>query len=252
MERKLLIAGNWKMNLSFSEASDLTKQVIAEFGKEERIDVLLCPSFVYLHTVEYIARGTRIAVGAQNCYWEQKGAFTGEISAPMIKSLNCSHVILGHSERRHVFGETNEMVNKEMHAVYNENLIPVLCVGETIEERKSGKLFDVVKEQLVEGLKGINLDNADKLVIAYEPVWAIGTGEVATPDQAQEMHEYIRKLMNENYGGEISGKVRILYGGSVKPGNASELLSQKDIDGALIGGASLKADSFIGIGKAVL
>ena len=208
------------------------------------VEIVVCPPFISLHAVKDVLAGSRIELGAQNVYWEKSGAFTGEVSAPMLKSVGCAYVIIGHSERRTYFAETDETVNKRIFAALAEGLKPIVCVGETLEERESGKTFEVIKRQIEGGLANLSVEQMASVVIAYEPVWAIGTGRTATPAQAQEVHAFIRKLLNDIFGQTTAEATRIQYGGSVKPDNAAELMSQPDIDGALVGGASLKADSF--------
>ena len=245
--RRPLIAGNWKMNLSRDESVALASGIAAgEIGAG--VDVLVCPTYVYLDAVAQAAKGSdQVQVGAQDIYFEEKGAFTGEISTAMVKDIGCSHVILGHSERRNVIGESDELINKKIQAVLAAGLTPVLCVGELLEQREAGKTMEVVKSQIEGSLAGLSADQVNKTVIAYEPVWAIGTGKTASPEQAQEVHADLRKLLAERYTEATANEVRILYGGSVKPDNAADLLSQEDIDGALVGGASLKSDSFLQI-----
>ena len=208
------------------------------------VEIVVCPPFISLHAVKDVLAGSCIGLGAQNVYWEKSGAFTGEVSAPMLKSVGCAYVIIGHSERRTYFAETDETVNKRIFAALAEGLKPIVCVGETLEERESGKTFEVIKRQIEGGLANLSVEQMASVVIAYEPVWAIGTGRTATPAQAQEVHAFIRKLLNDIFGQTTAEATRIQYGGSVKPDNAAELMSQPDIDGALVGGASLKADSF--------
>ncbi|TKJ41880.1 triose-phosphate isomerase [candidate division LCP-89 bacterium B3_LCP] len=246
--RTKFIAGNWKLNpVDGQQARDLCRQLKARLAPFSKTMIAVCPPFVGLGMVNEAFRDTNIAVGAQNLYWEETGAFTGEISAPMIKSAGCTYVIIGHSERRQYFGETNETVRLRTQAALKADLLPIVCVGETLNERESGVLKEVVSEQIREGLRGFSEAEISKVVVAYEPVWAIGTGKTASPAQAQEMHQYIRELLAEVFSQSIADKMLILYGGSVKPENATDLLSQADIDGALVGGASLKADSFAGI-----
>lgn len=211
----------------------------------ENIEVVLCPPFTSLGDVKDVIQDTNISLGAQNMYWEAEGAFTGEISPKMLKETGCKYVIIGHSERRAYFGETNVTVNKKIKSALKEGLLPIMCVGEKSEERESGKTFDVITEHVEKGLLDISAAEILKIVIAYEPVWAIGTGKNATPAQAQEVHKFIRDLLAKKYGKDISGKIRIQYGGSVKPANIESLIKEKDIDGALVGGASLKVDSFV-------
>ena len=208
------------------------------------VEIVVCPPFISLHAVKEMLAGSRIGLGAQNVYWEKSGAFTGEVSAPMLKSVGCTYVIIGHSERRTYFGETDETVNKRIFAALSEGLKPIVCIGETLEEREAGKTFEVIKRQVEGGLANLSVEQMATVVIAYEPVWAIGTGKTATPAQAQEVHAFIRKLLNDIFGQTTAEATRIQYGGSVKPDNAAELMAQPDIDGALVGGASLKADSF--------
>jgi len=251
--RKKLIAGNWKMNLDFKNAMDLVKDLKAKDINFDKTDVLVFPPYVYLTEIIKILGDSEIEAGSQNLYCEEKGAFTGEVSPMMLKSIGCLYTIIGHSERRHIFNEDNELINKKVKKAFEFGLKPVLCVGETLQQRKNKELFDVVKNQTEEGLKSIKIESGDELIMAYEPVWAIGTGENATPEQAEEMHEFIRNEVLKNiYGEEISNKLRILYGGSVKPENSKGLLEKPDIDGALVGGASLKADSYYGIIKTVV
>jgi triosephosphate isomerase len=247
--RKLLIAGNWKMNKTVPEAVSLVrelKELLKDLDRDR--EVLVCPPFTALYPVSRELEGSKIALGAQNMFYEEKGAFTGEISPVMLLDVGCSFVILGHSERRHIFKEDDQLINKKVLSAVAHSITPILCVGELLEERESGKTKDVVKKQVVEGLSGIKPEY--DFVIAYEPVWAIGTGKTATPEQAQEVHQFIRELLKELFGKEKAEKVRILYGGSVKPENAKSLMSMPDVDGALVGGASLKAESFAKIVKA--
>lgn len=247
--RRTLIAGNWKMNLTKSESQTLASAIVAELGEVD-VDVAVCPPAAYLDAVAQAIAGSPVALGAQNMYHEPSGAFTGELSAGMLKDVGCSMVILGHSERRHVLGETNADVCKKVHAALAGGLTPILCVGELLEEREAGRTEAVVAEQVQGSLAGLTAEQVASVVIAYEPVWAIGTGKVATPDQAEAVHADLRKLLESSYNADVAATVRIQYGGSVKPGNAAELLGQPNIDGALVGGASLKADSFLGIIRA--
>jgi triosephosphate isomerase len=242
--RKLLMAGNWKMNKTVSEAVCVAKALKCALSDVTEIEILVCPTFIGLYAVNNEIRGSNINLGAQDIFWETKGAFTGEISPVMIKDVGCSYVIIGHSERRQYFGETDETVNKKTKAALAVGLAPVVCVGETLKEREDGIALKVIEKQIKEGLVGLNTQQAFSTVIAYEPVWAIGTGKTATPEQAQEVHFFIRKVYAQMYGGEIAEKTRILYGGSVNPGNVSELMKKPDIDGGLVGGASLEAESF--------
>lgn len=243
--RKPIISGNWKMYKDINEAIELTTAIKRGAFETENVEVVICPSFTNLSEVGEMLVESTVGVGAQNCHWEKEGAFTGEISVDMIKSVGCSYVIIGHSERRKYFGETEETVNKKIASVITGGLIPIICVGETLEERESEKTMEVVKRQVLGGLEGFDEGYLDKLIIAYEPVWAIGTGKTATPDQAEEVHSQIRSLLSERFSPAFAESRRILYGGSVNPGNVKELMSEKDIDGGLIGGASLKADSFV-------
>ena len=244
--RQLVVFGNWKMNTSAEVGRDLVAAVARDTGGTD-IEVGVCPPFVYLPAMVEAAAGSHIAVGAQNVYFEPKGAFTGEVSTDMLKDVGVTHVIIGHSERRHVFGESNDLINKKVKAALDAGLVVILCSGELLEDREAGKTNDVLRTQIEKGLDGVALADAQSLIVAYEPVWAIGTGKTATTDQAQEAHAFVRGLLAERLGPELAGALRIQYGGSVKPENARELMSQPDVDGALVGGASLKAASFVGI-----
>ncbi len=243
--RKKLIAGNWKMNKTASDGVSLVGELVASIGKQNDVDVVVCPPYTGLESAAAKLDGSTVRLGAQNMHPEASGAYTGEISAGMLRSLFVSHVILGHSERRSYFGETDAFINQKVIAALKAQLRPILCVGETLAEREGGSTLKVVQTQLEAGLEGVATDQATTVVIAYEPVWAIGTGKVATTEQAQEVHAFIRSLLVKRFGDAIAQKVRILYGGSMKPSNAPELLAQKDIDGGLIGGASLEARSFV-------
>jgi len=245
--RKRIIAGNWKMNKTLDEAVALAKSLKGKVVDQFDADVVLCPPFTNLASVHEIIADSPIGLGAQNVFWEEKGAYTGEISAEMLKSVGCEYVIIGHSERRQYFHETDETVNKKIKRALEAGLIPIVCVGEMLSQREAGKTQDVVGIQVKGSLAGLSEEQVRQLIIAYEPVWAIGTGAVATPDQAQDVHKFIRTTLGELYDENLAQSVRIQYGGSMKPGNAAELLSQPDIDGGLIGGASLNADSFWGI-----
>jgi triosephosphate isomerase len=247
--RRLLIAGNWKMHKTVNEAIELVNNLKRELVDLEEADVAVCPVYTALSEVSDILTGSNIKLGAQNVYWQEKGAFTGEVAPSMLKDLDCYYVIIGHSERRKYFFETDETVNKRIKAAQNAGLVPIVCVGETLEEREADKTIDVVGTQLAGGLEGLDGEAITKLVIAYEPVWAIGTGKTATPDQAQEVHAFIRGWLKDKYSDEVAASLRILYGGSVKPSNAKELMRQVDIDGALVGGASLESTSFAEIVK---
>ncbi len=249
--RKKIVAGNWKMNKSVNDATDLASSVKIDLADCIEVDVVLCPTFTSLKAVSDVISGTHIKLGAQNMHWENDGAFTGEISAAMLRDVYCHYVILGHSERRAYFNETDATVNKRLHAALAATLKPIVCVGETLEQRESGQMKDVVKTQLNGGLADAADGMAD-VIVAYEPVWAIGTGKTATPAQAQEMHAFIREVLAEMFGDSTANATRIQYGGSAKPGNAKELFSQKDIDGGLIGGAALDALSFVEIVRAAM
>lgn len=250
--RKKLIAGNWKMNKTSAEALSLSKEIVAEVGKVIDVEIVVCPPFTSLETVSKAIDGSSVKLGAQNMHPEASGAYTGEVSAPMLRALFATHVILGHSERRAYFGETDAFINKKVLASIKNQLKPILCVGETLAEREGGTTLKVVQTQLEGGLAGVSKDDAASVVIAYEPVWAIGTGKVATTAQAQEVHAFIRSLLVKLFGEQVAQKVRILYGGSMKPQNAPELLAQKDIDGGLIGGAALETRSFVDLVKAAI
>lgn len=241
--RKPLMAGNWKMNKTVAEAVSFVKALKSSIADVKDVDVLICPTFTTLYPVNSEVKGSNINIGAQNLFWEPKGAFTGEVSPVMLKDAGCSYVLIGHSERRQYFGETNETVNKKIKAALAAELTPVVCIGETLKEREDNITFKVIEKQIKEGLAGLTEEQAVIVVIAYEPVWAIGTGKTATPDQAQEVHAFARKVYGGMYG-NASQKVRILYGGSVNSANVSELMKQLDIDGGLVGGASLEAESF--------
>ncbi len=245
--RRPFIAGNWKMFKPGPEAAELANQLKSQLSDSLSVDVMIAPAFTAIGVVVDVLKGSQIQVGGQNLYWETEGAYTGEISAVMLKAAGCSHVIIGHSERRQYFAETNATVNKKIQAALAGELMPVLCVGESESERENGKTFSVVQEQLEQGLEGFGTAELSKVTIAYEPVWAIGTGKTATNDQAQEVHQFIRGRIEAAYGRSIAGSIRILYGGSVKPDNIAGLMAMGDIDGALVGGASLKAESFAGI-----
>lgn len=247
--RKFLIAGNWKMNHAPQKARSFFTDLSAQTSTVgSNVDVLLCVPFISIESALDGARKVQgVNIGAQNLHFENDGAYTGEISASMLSEVGLRYVIIGHSERREYFGETDEIVNKKVKKALEAGLNPILCVGEVLAERKAGKQNEVVRTQLTGALNGIGGSAFNSLVIAYEPVWAIGTGETASPEQAQEMHGYIRKVIQELYSESEAQRVRILYGGSMKPDNASELLGQPDVDGGLIGGASLKADSFYSI-----
>ena len=249
MPRRIIIAGNWKMNKNIGESIDLANSIKRSLYDVEEVEIVVCPPFTSLSDVNEITMETNIKLGAQDVYWEKEGAFTGEVSADMLKNVGCEYCIIGHSERRQFFGETNEIVNKKLKVLLKENIKPIVCVGEKLEERKSGRTFDVIKDHVVNSLAGISKEDMSRTVIAYEPVWAIGTGVNATKEQAEEAHKYIRTLLGQMHGDEVAKSVRIQYGGSVKPENIKELILQEDVDGALVGGASLKADSFVQLVK---
>ncbi len=250
--RKKLIAGNWKMNKTPADGAALVAELVATVGKLTDVDIVVCPPFVALESVARALEGSTVKLGAQNVHPEASGAFTGEISAPMLRALFTTHVILGHSERRSLFGETDAFINQKVLAAMKNQLRPIFCVGETLAEREAGATLKVVQTQLEAGLEGVSKEQAAGLIVAYEPVWAIGTGKVATTDQAQEVHAFIRGLLTNLFTEPVAQRVRILYGGSMKPANAPELLAQKDIDGGLIGGASLEARSFVELVKAAV
>jgi len=249
-DRHQLIAGNWKMNKTGTEARELVRELLQTWEKPDKVDVVICPPFTALEGCkEEIGHSAEIYLGAQNMHEEAEGAFTGEISASMLQDLWCKFVILGHSERRQYFKESDALVNKKARTALAGSLKPIICVGETLEEREAGKMETVVVAQVQGSCQAISTEQWKDVVIAYEPVWAIGTGKTASPEQAQEVHHLIRHTVEKMTDAKVAQKLRILYGGSVKPDNAAELLSQPDIDGALVGGASLKADSFNGIIK---
>jgi len=248
--RRPLIAGNWKMNLDRAGSVALARAIAAKAAQFEAVDLLVCPPHVYLDAVAGVVRGSAVALGAQNMYHEANGAFTGETSAAMLVDFGCRYVILGHSERRHILGETDEQVRAKTVAALAAGLTPIVCVGELLSERQAGQTGSVIRRQVEGSLAGLSAADVERTVIAYEPVWAIGTGQVATPQQAEEVHLDLRRILAGRYNTATAQRVRILYGGSVKPSNAGELLGQPDIDGALVGGASLKADDFLGIASA--
>ena len=246
--RKRIVAGNWKMFMTPDETTDLVGKLVAGLeGREQACEVIVAPPFTCIQAGVKAAEGSVIQVAGQNVYWEDQGAFTGEVSGSMLKASGCTHVIVGHSERRQLFGETDETVNRRIAAALRWDLIPIFCLGETIEEREAGKTFEVTKRQLVGGLKETAPGDPKQLVVAYEPVWAIGTGLTATPEQAQEVHAFLRQELGLLSGQQYAEEVRILYGGSMKPANAKGLMECADIDGGLVGGASLKAEDFLGI-----
>jgi len=242
--RKPLIAGNWKMFKDLDEVEVFADEFIKKVADITERDMLICPPYVYIQTLAKAFEGTPVKVGSQNVFFEDQGAYTAEISAPMLASIGAHYAIIGHSERRQYFSETDETVNKRLFASLKAGLIPIVCVGESLEERDAGKTFDVVGTQIRHGLSGLDAAQAKTLVIAYEPVWAIGTGKTATPEMAQEVHTYIRSVITKLFGTERGESIRILYGGSVKSENVDALMEKPDIDGALVGGASLDAASF--------
>jgi triosephosphate isomerase len=252
MTRKKLIAGNWKMNKTAADGATLARDIIDVVGREASVDIVLCPPYTAMESVGRVLEGQSVSLGAQNMHPEKGGAYTGEVSAEMLRALFATHVILGHSERRTYFTETDAFINRKVLAALTNQLKPILCVGETLAERQAGSTLAVVQRHVEGGLQGVTREQITSVIIAYEPVWAIGTGQVATTEQAQEVHAYIRELLTKLYGEPLAQKVRILYGGSMKPANAPELLGQKDIDGGLIGGASLEARSFIDLVKAAV
>jgi triosephosphate isomerase len=242
--RRPIVAANWKMHKTIAEAQSFVKSIQQNTGACVDREVVIAPPFTALKAVRDFLTVEGYMLSAQNCYWEEKGAFTGEVSPVMLKDLGCEYTILGHSERRQIFQETDETVRKKTAAVFRAGMLPIVCVGEVLEQREQGKTFEVVGGQVSEALAGLNLDQAGQLVIAYEPVWAIGTGKTASPAQAQEVHAFIRGRIESLFNKEVANKARILYGGSVKPDNVDALMAEPDIDGALVGGASLEVDSF--------
>ena len=243
--RTPMIAGNWKMHLNVKEAGELALALKKGLDPDLKHEVLVAPTFTNLWAVHAALAGSNILLSSQDVHWEEKGAFTGAVSPSQVKDAGCTHAIIGHSERRKIFLETDEVINKKMKAAIKANLVPVLCIGETLEERESQKTYRVLETQLNGAFAGITAAEAAKVVIAYEPVWAIGTGKTATPEQAQDAHLFVRRQMEKLYGKDYANRVRILYGGSVKAENIDELMAQPDIDGALVGGESLKADKFL-------
>jgi triosephosphate isomerase len=247
---KPFIAGNWKMFKTIPEAVETVQKLHeANKGMEEKARFVVIPPFTALSEVSRALQGSAIMIGAQNMHWEDKGAFTGEVAASMLKDAGCNFVVIGHSERRQYFGEINETVNKKIRAALSYGLIPIMCIGESLEEREKGETIAKVQAQMTEGLAGIGGTEIKQIIIAYEPIWAIGTGLTATPDQAQKVHAFIRSTLAEKHGNDVASCAIILYGGSVKPENTYSLLTEKDINGALVGGASLKAESFADIAK---
>jgi len=245
--RRPVIAGNWKLFKKTAEAVDLVTKLKPLVKDAAGVDIIVAPVFTVLSTVKQHLAGSSIKLSGQNCYWEEEGAFTGEVAPGMLADAGCSHVIIGHSERRQFFGETDQTVNQKVKAAIAAELTVLFCIGETLAEREAGKTFEVLRTQVTGGLASLSKESLTKIIIAYEPVWAIGTGKTATNEQAQEAHAFIRKLVGELYDHAEAEAIRILYGGSVKPENIRGLMEQPDIDGALVGGASLKADSFAAI-----
>lgn len=246
--RKRIVAGNWKMNTTLQEGVELAKSINEEVKKSnENIGVVIAPPFTHLIAVKEVINSERICLAAQNCASETKGAYTGEVSVQMLKSLGVKAIIIGHSERRAYYGENNGILNKKVKLTISEGLKAIYCCGETLDERQSGKLFEIIESQIVEGIFNLSIEDIKNVIIAYEPVWAIGTGVTASSEQAQEMHAFIRNLVHNKYGKEVANEIKILYGGSVKPDNATELFNKEDVDGGLIGGASLKTSDFMAI-----
>lgn len=243
------IAGNWKMHMTIPEAVQLVKQLREASPGIEAAQCVVIPPFTALAEVSKVLEGSSVLLGSQNVFWEEKGAYTGEISAPMLKDAGCTFVVIGHSERRQYFGETDETVNKKIKATLAQELVPIMCIGESLDERKKGETIPKVGTQITEGLDNLETAEIRQIIIAYEPIWAIGTGLTATPEQAQEVHSFIREKLAEKHGNDVASCAIILYGGSVKPENTFSLLKEKDINGALVGGASLVAESFVKIAK---
>ena len=250
-KRRPILAGNWKMNMTTAQARDLASKLIPLVSGVKDREIVLAPPYTALQTVGDAIKGTNVALAAQNLHWEDKGAYTGEISAEMLLDLGCKYVIIGHSERRQYFGETDETVNKRLRKALDKGLLPIVCVGETLQEREAGKANAVIERQMAGALRGITAEEMKRVVVAYEPVWAIGTGKTATPGQANEIHGFIRQKVKALYSEAVAESLRIQYGGSVTPENVSSLMAMPDIDGALVGGASLKPESFAAIVKFV-
>ena len=250
--RTPIIAGNWKLNNTLSEAEELTSELKYLVEECTDIEIVVAPPFTALDAVGKVIKDSNIDLAAQDVYWEDSGAYTGEVSVPMLKDVGCKYVIVGHSERRQFFNETNDSVNKKVKAVLIHGIHPILCVGEQLDDREAGRTEVVIENHVTGGVANLSSDALLSCVIAYEPVWAIGTGKTATPEQAQEVHNYIRNLLKQTYSDEIASQVRIQYGGSVKPENATELMAQPDVDGALVGGASLQAETFSQIVKSAI
>lgn len=246
--REKIVAGNWKMNTSISEGVKLAKEIVAKSSSVSGVRLIIAPPFTHLCSIEEVLGNTTVSLASQDCASKDKGAYTGEVSASMIAELGAKYVILGHSERREYYGECSKTLNEKMEMAYKNNLIPIYCVGERLEERESGTYFDIIKSQLEEVVFNLTESQYASLIVAYEPVWAIGTGKTATSDQAQEIHQYIRKILSSKFGA-LAQNTPILYGGSCKPSNARDIFSKPDVDGGLIGGAALVADDFIAIAK---
>jgi len=251
-KRKPIVAGNWKMNKTVAEAIDLANAIKRDLSGCKDVDVVLCPPFTALKSVGEVITGTHLDLGAQNMHWEKNGAFTGEVAAGMLRELYCHYVILGHSERRTYFGETDEIVNKKTKAALASNLKPIVCIGETLQEREANRTEEVITTQVRGSLAGLSPRELVECILAYEPVWAIGTGKTASPQQAQDVHALIRGLLKGIADEAVAQSVRIQYGGSMKPANAKELMNMPDIDGGLIGGAALEARSFVEIVQAAI
>ena len=247
MVRKKIIAGNWKMNTTLPEGQSLAQAIVAQAGTVRSCDIVICPPVTHLYTISEVIKNSTICLGAQDVHWEKQGAYTGKVSCAMLQSVGVNYVIIGHSEQRTLFHETDETVNKKLKAVLGTSLFPILCIGETLLQRQNGEMEIILKTQIQRAYQDIVRSAALKTILAYEPVWAIGTGVNATSQQAQDAHRFIRSVLEELYDTELSHSIRILYGGSLKPENAHEILSMKDVDGGLIGGASLKAQDFIAI-----
>jgi len=247
MGRLPFIAGNWKMNKTVGEGVDFARQLKSSAKGVEGVEMAIAPPYTALYAIQKEIKDSSIRLAAQNIFWEEKGAFTGEVSPLMLKELRCHYVIIGHSERRQFFGETDDTVNRKIRAALAQGLKPIFCVGETLKEREGGKTFSVIERQVRGGLIELRAESIQDLVVAYEPVWAIGTGKTATPEQAEEVHRFIREKLSQLYSKELAGRIRIQYGGSVTPENVKGLMSQGNIDGALVGGASLKVDTFMKI-----
>ncbi|PLX74293.1 MAG: triose-phosphate isomerase [Desulfuromonas sp.] len=247
--RTPIIAGNWKLHNTRDQAIALSTGIKSQTSDVTDVEIVVAPVFTALNAVADALRGSSIKVAAQNCYPQAQGAFTGEVSPQLVEDIGCNYVIIGHSERRQLFGEDDAFINRKVHALAETGLGTILCIGETLAERESGQMFNVLRRQVCEGLKGLGIESMVRVVIAYEPVWAIGTGKTASDQQAQESHAFIRSLLDELYGAQVAGATRILYGGSVKPDNVDGLMAQPDVDGALVGGASLKPADFVRIIK---